>query len=360
MNRRDWEKDDFFLDQLSQGIDPSQGQDPLAAALLGLRTEIESEIPAAPELADADHNVVPLHSGGGRSRHRLSRADARRSRRASRTNGHGSGGGLGSGSGAGRRFGWGSALVGAAAATALFAVGSVSVYHATPNSPLWGVHQSLFDDEEAARVELASTLEQLEDSAHRGDEDATRQLIAEARTLLDNLRERKEAKQNKGAVEGATGKDGSANTEGKTTKPKATVTRVRPQPEGESEPHTVTETKEVTVTVHGPVDLPNQPRNLHQAGTRSHAHGHQLVNKPRRRHSHSRNPLGSRSRNRSSHSSRGKAHIARARMTKDRVDRNRALETTTPPRLVQKARPTVGRRKPNAQAESRDRRTQAA
>lgn len=248
MNRRDWEKDDFFLDQLSQGIDPSQGQDPLAAALLGLRTEIESEIPAAPELADADHNVVPLHSGGGRSRHRLSRADARRSRRASRTNGHGSGGGLGSGSGAGRRFGWGSALVGAAAATALFAVGSVSVYHATPNSPLWGVHQSLFDDEEAARVELASTLEQLEDSAHRGDEDATRQLIAEARTLLDNLRERKEAKQNKGAVEGATGKDGSANTEGKTTKPKATVTRVRPQPEGESEPHTVTETKEVTVT----------------------------------------------------------------------------------------------------------------
>ena len=248
MNRRDWEKDDFFLDQLSQGIDPSQGQDPLAAALLGLRTEIESEIPAAPELADADHNVVPLHSGGGRSRHRLSRADARRSRRASRTNGHGSGGGLGSGSGAGRRFGWGSALVGAAAATALFAVGSVSVYHATPNSPLWGVHQSLFDDEEAARVELASTLEQLEDSAHRGDEDATRQLIAEARTLLDNLRERKEAKQNKGAVEGATGKDGSANTEGKTTKPKATVTRVRPQPEGESEPHTVTETKEVPVT----------------------------------------------------------------------------------------------------------------
>ena len=248
MNRRDWEKDDFFLDQLSQGIDPSQGQDPLAAALLGLRTEIESEIPSAPELADADHNVVPLHSGGGRSRHRLSRADARRSRRASRTNGHGSGGGLGSGSGAGRRFGWGSALVGAAAATALFAVGSVSVYHATPNSPLWGVHQSLFDDEEAARVELASTLEQLEDSAHRGDEDATRQLIAEARTLLDNLRERKEAKQNKGAVEGATGKDGSANTEGKTTKPKATVTRVRPQPEGESEPHTVTETKEVTVT----------------------------------------------------------------------------------------------------------------
>ena len=101
MNRRDWEKDDFFLDQLSQGIDPSQGQDPLAAALLGLRTEIESEISAAPELADADHNVVPLHSGGGRSRHRLSRADARRSRRASRTNGHGSGGGLGSGSGAG-------------------------------------------------------------------------------------------------------------------------------------------------------------------------------------------------------------------------------------------------------------------
>ncbi|MGX9682605.1 hypothetical protein [Corynebacterium propinquum] len=272
MNRRDWENDDFFLDQLSQGIDPSQGQDPLAAALLGLRTEIESEIPAAPELADdwlaestrdgsnqaddiadqgsANHNVVALRSAEGRSRHRISRADARRSRRASRANRHGSGGGVGAGpgAGAGRRFGWGSALVGAAAATALFAVGSVSVYHATPNSPLWGVHQSLFDDEEAARVELASTLEQLEDSAHRGDEDATRQLIAEARTLLDNLRERKEAKQNKGAAEGAPGKDGSANTEAKTTKPKATVTRVRPQPEGESEPQTVTETKEVTVT----------------------------------------------------------------------------------------------------------------
>ena len=137
MNRRDWENDDFFLDQLSQGIDPSQGQDPLAAALLGLRTEIESEIPAAPQLADADYSVVALHSAGGRSRHRMSRADARRSRRASRANDHGSGGGLGIGAGAGRGFGWGSALVGAAAATELFAVGSVSVYHATPNSPLW-------------------------------------------------------------------------------------------------------------------------------------------------------------------------------------------------------------------------------
>ncbi len=58
MNQRDWEKDDFFLDQLAQGQDPSQGKDPLAAALLGLRTEIESEMPAAPKLP-ADWAVEP-------------------------------------------------------------------------------------------------------------------------------------------------------------------------------------------------------------------------------------------------------------------------------------------------------------
>ena len=235
MNRQDWENDDFFLDQLSQGIDPSQGQDPVAAALLGLRAEIESDIPAAPELSDA-----PAGDATGASDNVVALNSVRRQPSRRRSFGHGRGNepakhraGTGSGFGASRRFGWGSALVGAAAATALFAVGSLSVYHATPNSPLWAVHQSLFDDEEATRVELATTLEQLEDSAHRGDEKTTRQLIAEARTLLDNLQESKEAKQNK---------------ENKSSKPRVTVTRVRPQPEEDRAPETVTETKEVTVT----------------------------------------------------------------------------------------------------------------
>lgn len=252
MNRHDWENDDFFLDQLSQGKDPSQGQDPLAAALLGLRTEIESNIPAAPELSDvpagdttgASDNVVALNSVRRQPSHRRSFGHERRNEPAKHR------AGTGSGFGASRRFGWGSALLGAAAATALFAVGSLSVYHATPNSPLWGVHESLFDDEKATRVELATTLEQLEDSAHRGDEETTRQLIAEARTLLDNLRESKEAKQNK---------------ENKTSKPRATVTRVRPQPEEKKAPETVTETKEVTVTkTESP--MPQAPQTAPDAG----------------------------------------------------------------------------------------------
>lgn len=244
VNQRDWEKDDFFLDQLAQGQDPSQGKDPLAAALLGLRTEIESEMPAAPKLP-ADWAVEP-HAAQPQADAPDELADARR-RRAARGTHRAPRRGFGIGAGASRRFGWTSALVGAAAATALFAVGSLSVYHATPNSPLWGMHQALFDDEKAARIELASTLQQLEDSANRGDEEATRKLIAEARTLLENLRERKEAKQSKGAGENKD-RGEQADNDGKAAKTKTTVTRVRPQPEGESEPQTVTETKEVTVT----------------------------------------------------------------------------------------------------------------
>lgn len=246
VNQRDWEKDDFFLDQLAQGQDPSQGKDPLAAALLGLRTEIESEMPAAPKLP-ADWAVEP-HAAQPQADAPDELADARRRRAAHRTHrAPRRGFGFGAGAGASRRFGWTSALVGAAAATALFAVGSLSVYHATPNSPLWGMHQALFDDEKAARIELASTLQQLEDSANRGDEEATRKLIAEARTLLESLRERKEAKQSKGAGENKD-RGEQADNDGKAAKTKTTVTRVRPQPEGESEPQTVTETKEVTVT----------------------------------------------------------------------------------------------------------------
>ena len=246
MNQRDWEKDDFFLDQLAQGQDPSQGKDPLAAALLGLRTEIESEMPAAPKLP-ADWAVEP-HAAQPQADAPDELADARRRRAARGTHrAPRRGFGFGTGTGASRRFGWTSALVGAAAATALFAVGSLSVYHATPNSPLWGMHQALFDDEKAARIELASTLQQLEDSANRGDEEATRKLIAEARTLLENLRERKEAKQSKGAGENKD-RGEQADNDGKAAKTKTTVTRVRPQPEGKSEPQTVTETKEVTVT----------------------------------------------------------------------------------------------------------------
>lgn len=256
VNQRDWEKDDFFLDQLAQGQDPSQGKDPLAAALLGLRTEIESEMPAAPKLpADwaVEPHVAQPHSAQSHAAQPQADApdelaDARRRRAARGTHrAPRRGFGLGIGAGASRRFGWTSALVGAAAATALFAVGSLSVYHATPNSPLWGMHQALFDDEKAARIELASTLQQLEDSANRGDEEATRKLIAEARTLLENLRERKEAKQSKGAGENKD-RGEQADNDGKAAKTKTTVTRVRPQPEGESEPQTVTETKEVTVT----------------------------------------------------------------------------------------------------------------
>lgn len=148
--------DDAFLTELSRGVDPSEGQDELAALLLGLRDDVEKQIPPAPLIEGAEEDPVVISLGEQRRR--------RRSRP------------------------WLSGLLGAAAATLVIAGSGTVLYNATPGSPLWGLSSSLFGDR-AAVVELASTLEEMDSRAAEGDMDGTRALLMEARSLLDGMRE---------------------------------------------------------------------------------------------------------------------------------------------------------------------------
>lgn len=146
--------DDAFLTELSRGVDPSDGGDELAALFLELREDVERQMPPAPLIEGADEEPVVI-----------SLASRRRARN-------------------GRPFL--SGLIGAAAATLVIAGSGSLLYNATPDSPLWGLSSSLFSDR-AAVVELAGTLEEIDSRAAEGDMDGTRQLLDEARRVLQDL-----------------------------------------------------------------------------------------------------------------------------------------------------------------------------
>ncbi|NLA55227.1 MAG: hypothetical protein GX859_02835 [Corynebacterium humireducens] len=148
--------DDAFLTELSQGLDPSDGTDELAALFLELREDVEKQMPPAPLIEGADEEPVVI-----------SLAARRRARR-------------------GRPFV--SGLIGAAAATLVIAGSGSMIYNATPGSPLWGMSSALFSDR-AAVVELAGTLEEIDSRAAEGDIDGTRELLEEARRVVQNLRD---------------------------------------------------------------------------------------------------------------------------------------------------------------------------
>lgn len=147
--------DDVFLTALSEGTDPSDGADPLAALLLEMRSEVERQMPPAPVIdgGEAEGGVVDL--GEDQKRHRAP-------------------GPLVSG------------FIGAAAATAVLAGTGAALYNATPDSPLWGPSTALFG-ERASVVELASTLDELEVASEKGDVAGTRDLLNQARSLIDAL-----------------------------------------------------------------------------------------------------------------------------------------------------------------------------
>lgn len=140
---------DAFIEALSRGDDPSGGADPLAAALLELKADIDRPLPPAPQL-DAGQslagNVASLEAA----------RDAKRKRQLSP---------------------WLAGLMGAAAATAIF-VG-------TGTTPF---DQGAQDD--STVVELATTLDELEVASQRGDEAATRDLLEQARGLVASMKDR--------------------------------------------------------------------------------------------------------------------------------------------------------------------------
>lgn len=140
---------DAFIEALSRGDDPSGGADPLAAALLELKADIDRPLPPAPQL-DAGQ------SPAGNVASLVAARDAKRKRQLSP---------------------WLAGLVGAAAATAIF-VG-------TGTTPF---DQGVQDDPTV--VELATTLDELEVASQRGDEAATRDLLEQARGLVASMKDR--------------------------------------------------------------------------------------------------------------------------------------------------------------------------
>lgn len=145
---------DAFIDALSLGDDPSDGTDPLAAALLELKADIDRPMPAAPRLDAQD--VAPAAAGGVTS---LDGARAARRKR--------------------QVSPWLAGLIGAAAATVVCV----------------GTGAALFDygtQEDTTMVELATTLDELEVASQSGDEEAARQLLEQARGLVATMKEREQ------------------------------------------------------------------------------------------------------------------------------------------------------------------------
>lgn len=210
--------DDAFLTSLSQGQDPSAGEDELAALFLELREDVERQMPPAPiiEGAELEPEVISL-------------AAARKRRRS-------------------RPFVNG--LIGAAAATLVIAGAGTAVYNAGPASPLYGVNQSLFGTDDASVVELATTLEEMERRSAEGDLNGTRELLEEARRIMDNARSSKESADDKPAPAPA---------------PRATVTSTEtvekdaPATDPAPAPVTVTEYQTLTSTIVVTSSAPQNP-----------------------------------------------------------------------------------------------------
>lgn len=222
---------DAFLDDLSRGIDPSQGRDPLAEMFLELHQEVNAPMPAAPNLDDLLPEAPADDLAARRERKRRGVSPLM------------------------------SGLVGAAAATLLIAGGGGAIYNAGPTSPLWNAKIALFG-EHAAVVDLASALQEVDQLHAKGDVDGAMKLLDRARALADAVNARDRESTQKAIAE----------LEARASQTPATVTQSAPHatetstvtmsnsetsststPQESKEPTTVTETtvatKTVTVTV---------------------------------------------------------------------------------------------------------------
>ena len=178
---------DAFIEALMLGDDPSAGNDPLAAALLELKADVDRPMPPAPQLFVEDSqpagNVASL--------------DEKRAEKAKR-----------------RVSPWLSGLIGAAAATVV-CVGTGAV--------LFGSGAA---DEDTTVVELATTLDELEVASENGDEESARVLLEQARGLVATIKER----EHRAARDGAAATVTETVTEA-TTVPAKEASTERPAPE---------------------------------------------------------------------------------------------------------------------------------
>lgn len=217
--------DDAFLTDLSRGVDPSEGDDALAGLLLDLTKEAQ-EPPAAmpdwstllsgildqdqdsPVESTSDTTVMQASNPATQEFAPVSISDTpdiatntaatadesatvvplaeRRNKRAKR----GAGGAHTVSASASQRKShpFLSGLVGAAAATLVIAGGGAAVYNADESSPLYGMNQQLFGNQDAPSVvELASTLEEVDSRTASGDVEGARALLEQARAMLDGM-----------------------------------------------------------------------------------------------------------------------------------------------------------------------------
>lgn len=140
----DYARDDALIDELARGVDPSGGTDPLAAALLTLKDDVDRPMPAPPAVVQEPATVASL--------------DQARARRRPTSNP------------------WVAGLVGAAAASTVILGTGAAVLSAENSS------------NETTMVELATTLDELEAANESGDEAAARELLEQARGLLANIK----------------------------------------------------------------------------------------------------------------------------------------------------------------------------
>lgn len=178
---------DAFIETLMLGDDPSDGTDPLAAALLELKADVDRPMPPAPQL-DAD---------GAQPAGNVASLDDKRAAKAKR-----------------HVSPWLSGLIGAAAATVVCV----------------GTGAALFEDsaadEDTTVVELATTLDELEVASESGDAAAARTLLEQARGLVATMKEREQ----RAAREGAAATVTETVTEA-TTVSAEEVSTERPEPE---------------------------------------------------------------------------------------------------------------------------------
>lgn len=182
---------DAFIEALLLGDDPSAGTDPLAAALLELKADVDRPMPPAPQL-HAEHAAENAQPSGN-----VSSLEDKRAEKAKH-----------------RVSPWLSGLIGAAAATVV-CVGTGAV--------LFGSGAA---DEDTTVVELATTLDELEVASESGDEESARVLLEQARGLVATIKER----------EHRTARGGAAATVTKTvteatTVPAQDTSTERPTPE---------------------------------------------------------------------------------------------------------------------------------
>ncbi|GAB3693611.1 hypothetical protein [Corynebacterium nasicanis] len=222
-------EDDAFLTALSEGVDPTDGADELAALFLELRADVEKQMPPAPLIEGADEEPVVISL-------------ASRRRRGARS---------------GRPFV--SGLLGAAAATLVIAGSGSLLYNATPDSPLWGLSSTLFSDR-AAVVQLAGTLEEIDSRAAEGDMDGTRALLEEARRMVSNLKDSQEEEATRETPR-SPGTTATTTVTRPTTAPQTTesVTETVTETAHHTETSTVTVTQGPPPVRENPLPTPSEP-----------------------------------------------------------------------------------------------------